>query len=63
MIECERGYRASHAYPKCIYVPADGAHWPWEKVAEDLAAYRVPVEPLPVACADTAGELLRRIAA
>ena len=63
VIECERGFRASYAYPRRIYVPSDGAHWAWEKVAVDLAAYRVPVEPLPVACADTADELLRRVAA
>jgi hypothetical protein len=63
VIECEHGYRASLAYPRRIYVPSDGAHWDWEKVADDLSAYRVPVEPLPVGCADTTGELLRRVAA
>lgn len=63
VIECEHGYRASLAYPSRIYVPSDGAHWSWEKIVNDLAAYRVPVEPLLVGCADTTEELLRRVAA
>ena len=63
VIECEHGFRASLAYPRRIYVPSDGAHWEWEKVVDDLSAYRVPIEPLPVGCADATGELLRRVAA
>ena len=49
VVECERGFRASHAYPARIYVPHDaGAAWrtSWEDVALGLCAYRVPVEPL-----------------
>jgi hypothetical protein len=63
VIECEHGYRASFAYPRRLYVPSDGAHWDWEKIAGDLSEYRVPVEPLLVGCADTMDELLRREAA
>jgi hypothetical protein len=49
VIECERGYRASHAYPTRIYVPADaGDPWRvgWEEVALGLCRYCVPLEPL-----------------
>jgi hypothetical protein len=45
VIECERGWRASHAYPSSIYVPACGLRrgLSAEDVAFALAEYRVPV--------------------
>jgi hypothetical protein len=49
VVECERGFRASRAYPVRIYVPADtGATGSvdWEDVSFDLARYGVPVELL-----------------
>jgi hypothetical protein len=49
VIECERGFRASQAYPTRIYVPADGGDpWriSWEEVALGLCRYQVPVEAL-----------------
>jgi hypothetical protein len=63
VIECEKGYRASLAYPRRIYVPADGAFRAWEEIAADLSAYGVPVEALPVRCVDAADELRQRLAA
>ncbi len=48
VIESERGFRASHAYPLALYVPVDGADrsplGP-DELARALARYRVPVEP------------------
>lgn len=49
VIECERGFRASLAYPTRICVPLDaGAPWriSCEEVALGLARYRVPIEML-----------------
>jgi hypothetical protein len=49
VIESERGFRASHAYPLALYVPVDGAErsplGP-DELARALERYRVPVEPL-----------------
>jgi len=50
VIEAEHGFRASHAYPSHLYVPAtslSGAPGatPFE-IAAGLAAYRVPIELL-----------------
>jgi hypothetical protein len=55
VVECERGYRASHAYPARIYVPADaGEQWRigWDEVALGLCRYGVPVEPVGAPAAD-----------
>ena len=55
VVECARGYRASHAYPARIYVPADaGEAWRigWDEVALGLCRYGVPVEPLAARAAD-----------
>jgi hypothetical protein len=55
VVECERGYRASYAYPTRIYVPADaGEPWRigWDEVALGLCRYGVPVEPLAARAAD-----------
>jgi hypothetical protein len=49
VVECEQGYRASHAYPKHIYVPEGRGRRRGQRVADfvtALAAYAVPVEPL-----------------
>jgi len=51
VVECKRGWRASHAYPKTIYVPSTraplwlGAEWA-EEVALALTDYNVRVELL-----------------
>jgi hypothetical protein len=66
VIECERGFRGSHAYPTRIYVPADaGDPWriSWEEVALDLCRYGVPVEPLASRAADATRILADRQAA
>lgn len=60
VVECERGYRASHAYPLHLYVPLDvaGRRGPAaEEIADGLLAYGVPVDLLPVRC----GEALRAL--
>lgn len=56
VVECERGWRASHAYPERIYVPVPAARrrlgfgelrrpaLPVEEIALELAGYGVPVE-------------------
>jgi hypothetical protein len=47
VIECERGFRASHAYPLRIYVPADSSSRSaqrWEESLAGLEVYGVPVE-------------------
>jgi len=49
VLECERGWRASTAYPKHLYLPLEalGGHGPvLEEVALDLTQYGVPVELL-----------------
>lgn len=51
VVECKRGWRASHAYPKAIYVPATREPF-WlsveqvDEVALNLADYDVPVKLL-----------------
>ena len=50
VIECERGWRASHAYPGRLYVPVRDGRRPrltQEEIAAGLADYGVPVELLP----------------
>jgi hypothetical protein len=61
VIECERGFRASHAYPAHLYVPvggvvASGHHY--GLVAAALEVYGVPVEALD----SPASEATRRLA-
>jgi hypothetical protein len=66
VIECERGFRASHAYPSRMYIPFDaGNPWrvDWEEVALGLWRYRVPIEPLEVAAAEAPRVLAERPAA
>lgn len=63
VIECERGYRASHAYPLEIFVPVDGQlgeRHGWDELAEGLAPYGVPLEPLAARCIDATTVLARR---
>jgi hypothetical protein len=55
VIECERGFRASHAYPLRIYVPLDSCRHMdhrWEELVAGLDVYQVPVELLPARCSD-----------
>lgn len=50
VIECERGWRASRAYPERLYVPLRDARRPrlsQEEIAAGLADYGVPLELLP----------------
>ena len=66
VIECERGFRAAHAYPVQIYVPADaGDPWriSWEAVAIGLARYGVPVEPLAARASEATHHLEEKLAA
>jgi hypothetical protein len=66
VIECERGFRASHAYPTRIYVPADaGDPWriSWDEVAFGLWHYGVPIEPLAARAAEATRQLAERQAA
>lgn len=66
VVECERGFRASFAYPAAIYVPADaGDPWRvgWDEVAFGLSRYGVPIEPLASRAADAARHLAARRAA
>jgi hypothetical protein len=49
VVECERGFRASHAYPVALYVPVgrgNGALRRALELAAGLRRYRVPVELL-----------------
>jgi hypothetical protein len=60
VVECERGYRASYAYPTRIYVPADaGEQWRigWAEVALGLCRYGVPVEAVGTRAADATRHL------
>lgn len=56
VVECERGFRASHAYPARLYLPvgaAGDADGRWGSLAFGLVeAYDVPVEFLPARPAD-----------
>jgi hypothetical protein len=66
VVECERGWRASRAYPRRIYVPADaGEPWRvgWDEVALALCRYGVPVEPLAARAAEATRYLAERQAA
>lgn len=50
VVECERGLRASHAYPLALFVPAeDDDQRPARprEIADRLRGYGVPVEVLP----------------
>jgi hypothetical protein len=58
VVECERGWRASHAYPAAVFLPAlsrgvDGGLSP-----DELGAYGVPVEVMP---AERPAELIERL--
>lgn len=66
VIECDRGFRASRAYPTRIYVPADvGEPWrvSWEEVALGLARYRAPIEMLAARASEATQLLAERQAA
>jgi hypothetical protein len=60
VVSCERGWRASHAYPSRLYVPArSGAVLPVADVARGLGDYGVPVEVVPC---ETRQDLARTLA-
>ncbi|HET7137398.1 MAG TPA: hypothetical protein VFI04_03515 [Gaiellaceae bacterium] len=49
VIECERGFRASHAYPRRLYVPVGGvaaSGHRFRSLAAALEVYGIPVEAL-----------------
>ena len=48
VVEGERGWRASHAYPARLFVPPsrDSSPLPAEAVARSLVGYGVPAEPI-----------------
>lgn len=61
-VECTHGYRASHGYPTRIWLPTrrpDGRTVDAASVADDLAAYGVPVE---LVDAGTREEILELVA-
>lgn len=62
VIECEHGFRASHAYPRRLYVPADVAPKRRDAaaVAADLAVYGVEVELLETGASEALDDLLER---
>jgi hypothetical protein len=63
VVECERGLRASRAYPLRVYVPLDAASGSGHSLGQLLAGlevYGVPVEPLPVSAADAVTALERK---
>lgn len=62
--ECERGWRASHAYPERLYVPV--ARMDYRRAARviaDLRRYGVPVAALHSETADAVIEEVRALAA
>jgi hypothetical protein len=61
VLECERGYRASRAFPLVIYVPMDAARNDrrLEELATGLGDYGVPVEVLTESCADAPAALAK----
>jgi hypothetical protein len=65
VVECERGFRASHAYPLRVYVPADQPSkdgFDCAGIVDGLSAYGVTVELLAARCKD-APAMLRQQAA
>ena len=50
VVECEHGWRASHAYPERLYLlrqsEEEGSHSPREEIAVGLSVYGVPLEVL-----------------
>jgi len=65
VIECERGFRASSAYPARIYIPTDApgkAGCEAEELVEHLGAYGVPVKLLDARCAEAPRVLSRQAA-
>jgi hypothetical protein len=66
VIECERGFRASNAYPLSIYVPVD-AHGEGgdgcDELADSLERYGVPVRLLPARASQAPAELAKLVAA
>ena len=63
VVECERGFRASLAYPHRLYVPTGCTHRDGWEVARALADYGVPVELVPGRGSEAMRELERRLAA
>ena len=63
VVECERGWRASHAYPERLFVPTLGRFGDTAaRVARGLKGYGVPVELLDASTASEAGEEIASLA-
>jgi len=65
VVECERGFRASHAYPIRIYVPRDDHLHEFadaDRVVAGLACYGIPVESMDASCAEAPRVLSREFA-
>jgi hypothetical protein len=62
VIECERGFRASFAYPLRLYLPrgSAGGDRPRERLLSELRTYRVPVESLPARAEEVVEVLAER---
>jgi hypothetical protein len=57
VVECERGWRASHAYPERLFVPTFGRFSDTAaRIAAGLKEYGVPVEVLDASTAVAAGD-------
>lgn len=64
VIECERGWRASRAYPAKLYVPVRDGRRPrlrQDEIADALLAYGVPVETLPCRPSQAVGYLAQEV--
>jgi hypothetical protein len=62
VVECERGFRASHAYPVEVYVPADairGGDYGWDELSAGLRRYGISVLLLPSRSRDAPQVLAR----
>lgn len=73
VVECERGWRASHAYPNRVYVPVPTRRrrvlaralrtpaLPPEQIAHALSPYGVPVELVECSTLDDLAEVLETL--
>jgi hypothetical protein len=66
VVECEHGYRASHAYPQHLYIPTDAPqrrHGPTiPDLTTALTRYGVPVQPLTATCSQAVQQLIQQAA-
>jgi len=64
VVECERGFRASHAYPSVVYVLRDSVsrrkQYTAAGIADELRSYDVPVELVDASCVEVVSTLGKR---